>query len=367
MQKTTINPWRILWKTCLILLIINCAFPLLNAVDLPTVSLYNSIFPGRQRLPFGENPELSYNLTFNDIDSMFASHIVSKADEEDYSIFLIGDSSIWGTLLENDETIAAKLQTMVDSDTGQSIRIYNLGYPTSSVLKDLVLLDKAMQYKPDMVIWFVTLNSLVKNSYLEAPIVLNNPELTNAVIQKYNLDIQALPEQGYWDQTFYNQRRNIYDRIHLQILASMWASTGIDQYIPDEYTQAARDLEADNSYQYIEGHFISKDDLDLSFIEKFIEKNPDTDVVIVNEPILISSGLNSDIRYDLYYPRDTYDEYRNILSTQFDEMEIKYIDLWNIVPEAMFTNSAIHYNEQGVDLTAEKIYSLIVKDSIELK
>ncbi len=365
----SINPWRILWKTCLILLIINFAFPLLNAVDLPAVSLYNSIFPGRLRLPFGENPELSYNLTLNDIDSMFASHIVSKASEEEYSIFLIGDSSIWGTLLKNDETIAAKLQEMIDTDTdrGQQVRVYNLGYPTSSVLKDLVLLDKAMQYKPDMVIWFVTLNSLVKDSYLEAPIILNNAEKTNAVISKYDLNMELLEEPAYWDQTFYIQRRNIYDRIHLQILASMWASTGIDQYIPDEYAQAARDLEADDSYQYIVGHFITENDLDLAFLEKFIEKNPGTEIVVINEPILISSGLNSDIRYDLYYPRDTYDEYRNILSTQFNEMEIKYIDLWNVVPEGLFTNSAIHYNVQGVGMVAEKIYSMLMKGFTELK
>ena len=365
----TINPWRILWKTCLILLIINFTFPLINTVDLPAVSLYNSVFPGRLRLPFGENPELSYNLTLNDIDSMFASHIVSKANEEDYSIFLIGDSSIWGTLLKNDETVAAKLHEMIDAKTGieQNIRVYNLGYPTSSVLKDLVLLDEAMQYKPDMVIWFVTMNSLVKNSYLEAPLILNNAEKTNTVIQKYGLNMELLTEPAYWDQTFYMQRRNIYDRIHLQILASMWSATEIDQYIPDEYTKASRDLEADDSYQYIKGHFITKDDLDLAFIEKFIEKNPDTEVVVVNEPILISSGLNSNIRYDLYYPRDTYDEYRNILSTQFDEMEIKYIDLWNIVPEEFFTNSAIHYNVQGVDLVVEKLYSWIRKDFTESK
>ncbi|MGV8024932.1 MAG: hypothetical protein AB2L18_00020 [Anaerolineaceae bacterium] len=369
MHEKTINLWRIIWKTILILLIINFSFPFIKFMNFPEISVYNSIFPGRQRLPFGENPDLSYNLTLNDLDAMLASHIVAASDiGSEYSIFLIGDSSIWGTLLENDATVSAKLQNYFNSATpvkNGPIHIYNLGYPTSSILKDLVILDKGLEHKPDMVVWFVTLNSLVKNSYQEAPILLNNPEITNTVISKYELMIPFLQEQSYWDKTFFNQRRNIYDRIHLQMVAPMWASTGIDQYIPQEYTPAARDLEADDSYEYIQTHSINETDLDLSVIANFIAKNPEVQVLVVNEPILISSGANSDIRYDLYYPRWIYDDYRQLLSTKFAEMEIKYIDLWNAVPTSFFTNSAIHYNEQGVEIVAQKIYSFIAKDFVE--
>ncbi|RJQ43154.1 MAG: SGNH/GDSL hydrolase family protein [Anaerolineaceae bacterium] len=369
MHEQSINPWRILWKTCIILFIINFAFPFLCLIPFPEISLYNTIFPGRERLPFGETPELAYNLTLNDIDAMLASHIVAASNEEtEISIFVMGDSSIWGTLLENDETVSAKLQNYFDSDVPEQndpVEVYNLGYPTSSVLKDLVILDQALQYKPNMVIWFVTLNSLAKESYKEAPLLLNNPEKTNEIISKYELDIPLLPEQSYWDRTFLKQRRNIYDRIHLQMVAPMWASTGIDQYIPIDYTPAARDLEADDSYEYIHGHTLSETDLELSVITNFVEKNPDIQVIVINEPILISRGMNSDIRYNLYYPRRMYDEYRVLLSTKFKEMEIKYIDLWDAVPESMFTNSAIHYDEQGVDILTEKLYSLIKKDWVE--
>jgi len=369
MHESTINPWHILWKTIVILLIVNFAFPLISFIQFPEISFYNSVFPGRQRLPFGENSELAYNLTLNDLDAMIASHVVTASDaESEYSIFIIGDSSIWGTLLENNATVSTKLQNHFDTTTNAEnnpIHVYNLGYPTSSTLKDLVILDKVLEYKPDMVIWFVTLNSLGKDSYQEAPILLNNPEATNAVISKYELDIPFLPEQSYWDKTFINQRRDIYDRIHLQMVAPMWASTGIDQYIPDEYTPAARDLEADDSYGYIEGHSIAGTDLDLSVISNFISENSNVQVLVVNEPILISSGLNSDIRYNLYYPRWIYDDYRELLSTKFEELEIKYIDLWDAVPEPFFTNSAIHYDEQGVDIVVEQIYSFIKKDFTE--
>jgi len=247
---------RILLKTILVLLLFNFTFPVLDAIPLKTFSVYNSIFPGRLRLPFGETPELAYNLTLNDWDAMLASHIVSAGKStEGSSVFIIGDSSVWGTLLPNEETLASQLQQMIHDDgtvSSNSIHVYNLGYPTTSVLKDLVILDQAMRYQPDVVIWFVTLNSLIKDSHLDAPILTNNPERTNTVIAKYQLRIEPLETPSYWEKTFLNQRRNIYDRIHLQLLAPMWASTGIDQYIPEEYTPAARDLEADASYADIQ-------------------------------------------------------------------------------------------------------------------
>ena len=41
------------------------------------VSLYNRIFPGRMRFPYGENPSEAYNLSLFDLDAMFASHAIS--------------------------------------------------------------------------------------------------------------------------------------------------------------------------------------------------------------------------------------------------------------------------------------------------
>ena len=135
MHEKSINLRRIIWKTILILLIINFSFPFINFINFPEISFYNSVFHGRQRLPFGENPDLSYNLTLNDLDAMLASHIVAASDSgSEYSIFLIGDSSIWGTLLENDATVSAKLQNYFNSEVPSKnglIHIYNLGYPTS--------------------------------------------------------------------------------------------------------------------------------------------------------------------------------------------------------------------------------------------
>ena len=366
MNNNTLNPFRIVIKALIILLCFNFAYPLIQKIPFQNITLYNHLVQGRERLPFGETPQLSYNLTMNDMDAMLLSHEISKQSVDDsIKIVIGGDSSVWGTLLENEDTISAKLEQRIareGSGLGDNIRVFNLGYPTTAILKDLAFLDASLVYEPDVIIWFVTLNSLVHDAYRDAPILLNNPDKTNALITKYDLATPFLPQKTYMETTFFNQRRDIHDRIQLQLFAPMWAATGIDQYYPQDYQAAARDLEADDSYADIKDHELHEQDLDLEVITAFIENNPSIDVIVVNEPILISEGDNSDIRYNFYYPRWVYDQYRTLMATTFEEKGIKYIDLWDSVPEEYFTNSAIHYNAQGVDILIDDLFLKIKKE-----
>jgi hypothetical protein len=80
---------------------------------------------------------------------------------------------------------------------------------------------------------------------------------------------------------------------------------------------------------------------------------------VINEPILISTGKNSDKRYNFYYPRWAYDQYRTIIQTVFIKNGIEYFDFWDLVSESEFTNSAIHLTEQGERLLAEETIPLI--------
>ena len=59
---------------------------------------------------------------------------------------------------------------------GKTVHAYNLGYPTLSLLKELMLLDHALQYQPDMVIWLTTLESFPKERQLTSPLVANNAD-----------------------------------------------------------------------------------------------------------------------------------------------------------------------------------------------
>ncbi len=64
---------NVLIKGLAIFIIIDLLFIALPP-GLGKISLYNHLFTGRLRFPFGENPAQSYNLSLFDLDAMFASH-----------------------------------------------------------------------------------------------------------------------------------------------------------------------------------------------------------------------------------------------------------------------------------------------------
>ena len=67
-----------------------------------------------------------------------------KAPDE-YRVLLIGDSSVWGTLLTPEQTLAGQLNANPITACGKTVHAYNLGYPTISLMKDLMILDQAKQ------------------------------------------------------------------------------------------------------------------------------------------------------------------------------------------------------------------------------
>jgi hypothetical protein len=85
-------------------------------------------------------------------------------------------------------------------------------------------------------------------------------------------------------------------------------------------------------------------------------------MLLVNEPMLISSGANSDIHYNFFYPRWAYDDYREIMTSLSQGNGWTYVDLWNIVPANEFTNSAIHLTPTGENMLAENLAPYILEN-----
>jgi hypothetical protein len=347
-------------KATLLFVLFNFAFILTHNIPFGKLSLYNNLFPGRERFPFGETEE-SYNLSLFDIDAMFASHVLAGTDKapDEYRVFLIGDSSVWGTLLTPEQTLTGQLNAGSLSACGKTIKAYNLGYPTISLTKDLMILDQAKEYQPDMIIWLTTLEAFPKDKQLESPIVANNAELIRKLIFKYELNASpkdsALKYLSKQDQTFVSQRRAVADLIRLQIDGALWASTGIDQVYPKDYERAQTNLKASADFH---GLTTLNDALAIDVLDAGMRAAP-VPTILVNEPILISTGLNSDVRYNFFYPRWAYDAYR----AQLTELAIKqnwhYLDLWDLVSASEFTNSAIHLTPSGEVLLATKIAEAI--------
>jgi hypothetical protein len=331
------------------------------------VSLYNRIFPGRWRLPWSENPTVAYNLSTNNLDALFLSHEVSgnPHSEDEFRVFIFGDSSVWGFLLQTEETLSELLNSsQLTTPDGRPIRAYNLGYPTISLAKDLLLISESLRYQPDLIVWLVTLEAFPKEKQIFTPLVQVNEDEVNALIKSNNLDLDEYQDdfvaQSLLDQTIPGKRKEIADLIRLQLYGVMWAGTGVDQDIPDSFSPLKTDYEEDDSFYDFSPPNLNREDLSLDVLQAGVDLAGDIPVLIVNEPIYISSGKNSDIRYNFFYPKWAYDDYRHILIEKSVENGWHYIDLWDQIPPGEFTNSAIHITAEGSTQLAELIGSEII-------
>lgn len=360
-----VNWFRVFIKGIFLFIIFNLLIALWQP-NIGKISLYNNIFAGRERLPFGENPKQSYNLSLFDLDAMFASHVIHGTEkaEDEFRIIVIGDSSVWGTLLKPKETLTGQLNEMNLSACGKNVKAYNLGYPTISLAKDVMLLESAMQYEPDLILWMTTLDAFPIEKQF-SPIVANNAEKIREIRTNYGfiqlgVEDRKLAPKSFWEKTFIGDRRAWADLIRLQMYGVMWSATGIDQFYPDEYENAQVDFDADESYHDFVKLNLNKKGLALKNLEIGFRMAGETPMILVNEPMLISSGNNSDIRYNFFYPRWAYDEYRKLMFELSEQNNWQYVDLWDIVPADEFTNSAIHLTPASEKMLVENLAPLIV-------
>ncbi len=359
-----IKPLNVLIKGLTLFLLFN----LVIAAWQPRVgrfSLYNVLYAGRERLPFGENPKQSYNLSLFDLDAMFASHVIAgspKADNE-FRVIIVGDSSVWGILLKPEETLAGQLNAQNLNACGKTVRAYNLGYPTISLTKDVMLLSYGVQFDPDLVIWMTTLEAFPIKKQTSTPLAANNEKKIRELATNYQLRVEAddpnFVKKSFWEKTFVGNRRAWADFFRLQIYGVMWAATGIDQVYPTDYEKAQTDFEADHSYHDLAAP-LREDDLAINALETGFRLAGETPMLLVNEPMLISSGANSDIRYNFFYPRWAYDDYREIMFEVSERNGWTYVDLWDSVPAKEFTNSAIHLTPAGEKMLAENLAPYIL-------
>ena len=207
-MKSEVSALRVLVKAVSLFVLINLIYAL---IDPPVArgSGYNVIFPGRTRLPFGVSGD-PYSVTVDDVDTMFASHSISAGKKSDeYRVALIGDSSVWGENLGAYQVLSEQWNKLNQQCRNKVIKAYDLGYPHPSVLKDLVILDKAVGYDPDLIIWFVTLNTLI--SQRVNPFLTANHERVGNVLDQYDISFKqerklVRQEPDFFEKTLIGQR-----------------------------------------------------------------------------------------------------------------------------------------------------------------
>jgi hypothetical protein len=320
------------------------------------LSWYNTVFPGRLRLPFGETPRIAYNLSLYDIEAMFSSHEIDagKKPDNEFRVLLIGDSSAWGILLRPEETLSGLINgDNLRSCDGRIVKSYNLAYPSMSLLKDLMIIERALSYEPDLIIWPVTLQAFPDKHQISTPLVANNPHFVQPLIAKYDLSVTEYARDfnipSYWDLTLIGRRRNILDFFQLQFYGVMWSATHIDQHYPASYTPAQLDFEIDDTqFAGWDSPKLPLEHLSMDIIQAAHDLAGEIPILLINEPILISQGENHETRYNYYYPRWAYDQYRIHLEEWATQAKWHYIDLWDVVPYDQFTNSPVHQTTEGM-------------------
>lgn len=363
---------RVIVKAVVLFALCNLVYALVNPLGLlGRASLYGAVIPARDRFPYGEQPSQSYSVTITDLNTMFASHAVAQPKAADeFRVLLVGDSATWGWLLEHDETYAAYINAAgVQLDDGRRVVAYNLGYPTLSLTKDLLILDAARRYEPDLIVWLVTLESFppdkqIPANPLDQPIVHDNPQRVRELAAQHDLALAVgnLTAPGWFAQTLIGERRDLADWLRLQLYGFSWAGTGIDQVI-GEYDLRRSDFAEDGLLafnQWDAPTTLTRDDLAFDVLAAGVA-HADAPVILVNEPMFISSGENSNQRYNSLYPRWVYDQYRALLAELAAENDWRYVDWWDIIAPDEFTDSPVHLTLDGSQALADRLLTIILE------
>jgi hypothetical protein len=211
-----------------------------------------------------------------------------------------------------------------------------------------------------MVLWFVTLAALYANEQLFHQVVRDNPGRVRELASAYNLslDLDSLPDDpGFWERSIIGRRRDLADWLRHQVYGVAWAITGIDHRNPRLFMPVQENLRGGTAlFDGTDQQAWTRDDLSFDVLAAGRDLAGDVPLVFVNEPIYISEGVNSNLRYNFYYPRWAYDQYRDLLN----ETGWETVDLWDAVPRQDFTDSSLHITAQATCQFAAQIAEVIV-------
>jgi hypothetical protein len=346
---------RVLIKATLLFALINIVFALLDPIEaIGSMSLYNTVLPGRERLPYGEDSARSFSLSLYNIPAMINSHVVARPKAADeFRVVVIGDSATWGWFLKNDDTLVGQLNAQqLKTGDGRRVVAYNLGYPIMALTKDVLILDEALKHRPDLIVWPVTLESFPREKQLFSPIVQNNAPRLRRFIDAVQLQIDPNDPRfvtlDFLGKTIVGRRRALADWLRLQLYGFSWAATGVDQYIPAQIKLRQSDFEAEVAWQsFKQPTTLTENDLAFDALSAGLKLAGDVPVLIVNEPMFISTGVNSELRYNSFYPRWAYDQYRDLLNAQVQANGWHYLDVWDAIAPEEFTDTPVHWTPNG--------------------
>ena len=358
--QSNVNPFRVLVKGVLLFLIFEFALYSLTP-NLGFINLYAPLGLERQRFPISTLDPVDAALDVDNLDAMVASHIVSRPKAPDeYRVLVLGDSAVWGLQINPDQTLPNQLNALSLICGNKKVSTYNLSFPRSSSTKDLMILDKVRQYQPDMIIWLITWYTLMPKTRVDHVLVDQNPEEFYKLGRRFDFLPKGYQPMSLLDK-IESRQRTLFRVARYQLYTMVQLATGIDQLPGPPEVQSAG-LTSDTTFEGLKPPTLRKSQVSLDQVQDFYQLAGTTPVLLINQPMLILDGIpNSDVRYNNYYPRWVYDQYRQYLGEAAAQNGWDYLDLWNIFPSSYFTDTPLHLTPDGEHQLAEVISPSILK------
>ncbi len=365
---------RVLIKALVLLIIFDAAqitFDLAGTLDRARV--YRSFTPPTDRLGLAD--QIGDPIWWT-LDPLLDAHQIAqpKAPDE-FRVIFLGDSATFCLYCRSNEAIPSLFTQLNATINSKRVVGYNLAYPGSDWLKDILILKHALKYQPDAIVWLVTAKGAGDQPLPQEPDAhlitrLNAAELPS-LAKQYRLDTwetERYADADAWYQKSIFTHGGRY-RDWLILIARSWRNAVLfpNRDLSQEYllpgepvtTKPIQPIAEINSMLPGYGTFPNSQ-WELLRAGQQMAEDASLPLLLVNEPTYIGSGPNSDVNYNSFYERNLYDRFRVALSTYTQQHAMTYLDLWDFLPADDFSNTSLHYNLEGNRRVAAEILRTLV-------
>lgn len=299
-----------------------------------------------------------------------AHEIAQPKAPDEYRVIFLGDSATFCLYCPARESIPQAFTDLAATIDGKRARAYNLAYPGSDWLKDILILKQALKYEPDAIVWLVTAKGSGDQPLPQEPEAhlitrINAAELP-ALARAYQLntwETERYAEADAWQQqSIWTHGGRLRDWLVLVARTVRTALIQPDQDLTQDYlyagppvtSQPIRAVAEINSTLPGYGTFPNRQ-WELLRAGQQMAQDANVPLLMVNEPMYIGSGENSDVNYNSFYERNLYDRFRATLADFARQHDLPYLDLWNLLPPENFSNTSLHYNAEGNRRVADEV------------
>lgn len=364
---------RVLIKAIGLLLIFDAlqiALNLAGAVD--QWSIYRALTPPTDRL--GLANQIGDPIWWT-LDPLLAAHKIAQPKAADeFRVIFLGDSATFCLYCRSTEAIPALFTEFDARLDGKRAVGYNLAYPGSDWLKDILILKHALAYQPDAIVWLVTAKGAGDQPLPQEPDAhlitrLNAGELPS-LARQYDFDTweteRYAAADAWYERSIFTHGGRYRDWLILLARSLINAAVYPGRDLTQEYLLPGEPVTAKPVQAVAEinsalpGYDVFPNrQWALLRVGRQLAHDARVPLLIVNEPIYVATGPHTEVNYNSFYERNLYDRFRAALADFVRQNALPYLDLWNALPAEDFSNTSLHYNLSGNRLVAAEILTAL--------